>query len=172
MQSNPHYSYCTRSTVCSYSCSIALMILSISSSISRALRAGKGLFNPCKSTIGSSTPLTLTMKFPLPGFSLLISTFAFEPTPFVILAARVRNAPQDLQCSMVTTFPTKGDEAEAEVVSIAASDVFSASTTFFRGFFAIFFLVTVGFLTGSSTDFPPAACFLADDLVTLAMIRL
>lgn len=44
----------------------------------------------------------MTTNAPFLGLSSLITTFAAFPTPACILAARVLNAPQDLQCSMVT----------------------------------------------------------------------
>lgn len=70
--------------------------------MSSAFNFGNGLVKPLSSTIGSSTPTTLTMKLPLPGFSLLISTIAFDPTPFWIFKDRVLNAFQDLQASIRT----------------------------------------------------------------------
>lgn len=70
--------------------------------MSSAFNFGNGLIKPLSSTIGSSTPTTLTMKLPLPGFSLLISTIAFDPTPFWIFKDRVLNAFQDLQASIRT----------------------------------------------------------------------
>jgi len=70
--------------------------------MSSAFNFGNGLVKPLSSTIGSSTPTTLTMKLPLPGFSLLISTIAFDPTSFWIFKDRVLNAFQDLQASIRT----------------------------------------------------------------------
>ena len=65
-----------------YYSSRAARTLALTSSISSALSGGNGRFKPISSTIGSSTPDTLTTKFPLPGFSALISTLALDPTAF------------------------------------------------------------------------------------------
>ena len=64
------------------------------SSISKAFKSRKGLLLPNNSNTGSSFPLTRTMKLPLPGFSLLISTLAsqsFSARYLAILFARVLN---------------------------------------------------------------------------------
>jgi hypothetical protein len=50
-----------------YYCSSALSIFWLISSMSRALRAGKGRFIPRSETIGSSIPSIVTMKLPFPG---------------------------------------------------------------------------------------------------------
>ena len=49
------------------------------SSKSRSLSALKGRFMPRSSITGSSRPSTLITKLPLPGFSALMTTFAFDP---------------------------------------------------------------------------------------------
>mmetsp|Transcript_23966 Transcript_23966/g.36508 ORF Transcript_23966/g.36508 Transcript_23966/m.36508 type:complete len:238 (-) Transcript_23966:106-819(-) len=116
--------------------------------MSSALRGGKGLFNPFNSTIGSSAPLTVTMKLPFPGFSLLTSTFAIEPTALTIFPARLRKAPQDLQCSIVTTFfssfpaDTSGSSSFSSALDVLTfflagscfSSVFSTSSSFTPSF--------------------------------------
>jgi len=59
-------------------------------------------------------------KFPLPGFSLLISTIALDPTAFWILEALVLNAPQDLHASTKTIFSV--------MLSALVLDIFAIST--------------------------------------------
>ena len=66
------------------------------SSISNALKSLKGRFIPVNSSTGSSTPSTRTMKFPFPGFVLLISTVAAHPLSeryATILLALLLNMP-------------------------------------------------------------------------------
>lgn len=123
----------------------------MTSSKFKALSALNGLVIPSSLTIGSSHPLTVMMKLPFPGFSLLTSTLAFEPTALTILPARVRKAPHDLHASMVTTLLDKTTATGS-----------SAAFAFF-GFFSTFFLVTVGAAFAGELAF-------ADDLVTLAIV--
>ena len=76
------------------------------SSMSSALRAGKGRF--MSSSSSTVFPPTVTTKAPLRGFSLFTSTV----TPGKALAsrfARVLNAPQLLQASTSTTAPPLDD---------------------------------------------------------------
>ena len=66
------------------------------SSISNALKSLKGRFIPVNSSTGSSTPSTRTMKFPFPGFVLLMSTVAAHPLSeryATILLALLLNMP-------------------------------------------------------------------------------
>ena len=66
------------------------------SSMSSALRLLNGRFMPTNSRTGSSLPSTRTMKFPRPGFSLLISTVApqsFSERYFAMPAALRLNTP-------------------------------------------------------------------------------
>ena len=125
----------------------------MTSSKFKALSALNGLVIPSSLTIGSSHPLTVMMKLPFPGFSLLTSTLAFEPTALTILPARVRKAPHDLHASMVTTL----------LVETTASATGSSAAFAFFGFFSTFFLVTVGAAFAGELAF-------ADDLVTLAIV--
>lgn len=99
--------------------------------MSSAFNFGNGLVKPLSSTIGSSTPTTLTMKLPLPGFSLLISTIAFDPTPFWIFKDRVLNAFQDLQASIRTTFSTRDAAFLLAGAFLLMVSFFFAATVFF-----------------------------------------
>jgi len=121
-------------------------------SISSCLSEGKGLFIANNSTMGCSLPITRTIKFPLPGFSLLISTLALLPIAFAILLALVLNAPHCLQCSIDTTFLSLLEnsfvEAGFENSSISVDFVFTT-------------LLSTFFLAGNRFD---------DDRVPFAMI--
>jgi hypothetical protein len=123
--------------------------------------------------MGSLTPLTVTTKLPLPGFSLLTSTFAFEPTPLTIFSERVRNAPQDLQASIDTIFPLlvagENDSSTAAAAAVADdSTLFALEEA--AGFFVSLGLVIAGaaFAGGSSLDLREDEALDADDRVTLA----
>lgn len=77
-----------------------------SASISRAFRAGNGRAMATKEMIALSP--TLTSKVPFRGFSALISTTVPALPSLMIFSsfvARVLNAPQDLQASMLTFLP-------------------------------------------------------------------
>lgn len=123
--------------------------------------------------MGSLTPLTVTTKLPLPGFSLLTSTFAFEPTPLTIFSERVRNAPQDLQASIDTILPplVAGENDASTAASAAADDSTLFALEEAAGFFVSLGLVIAGaaFAGGSSLDLREDEAFDADDRVTLAM---
>uniref|UniRef100_A0A7S1I024 Uncharacterized protein n=2 Tax=Eutreptiella gymnastica TaxID=73025 RepID=A0A7S1I024_9EUGL len=74
-----------------------------SASMSSAFKAGKGRAMPTREMMTVSP--TFTSKVPLRGFSGLMSTVTpFAPSLMIFssLVARVLNAPQDLQASMVT----------------------------------------------------------------------
>jgi hypothetical protein len=158
-----------------YYCSSALSIFWLISSMSRALRAGKGRFIPRSETIGSSIPSIVTMKLPFPGFSLLISTKARSPTALEILLARVWKAPHFLEASTVTTGLSFPSEAFLEDVafffffgsaSTAAFSFGSASAaSFFFDSALVFFvlaLVAFAFLGGEAfSDLGGAATFSA-----------
>eukprot|EP00567_Pseudictyota_dubia_P005512 CAMPEP_0197440464 /NCGR_PEP_ID=MMETSP1175-20131217/6973_1 /TAXON_ID=1003142 /ORGANISM="Triceratium dubium, Strain CCMP147" /LENGTH=207 /DNA_ID=CAMNT_0042970571 /DNA_START=161 /DNA_END=781 /DNA_ORIENTATION=+ len=140
--------------VSSFYSAMASFTCSMTSSISRPFREGKGRFIPTSSTMGSSRPDTRTTKFPLPGFSLLISTTASEATAFCIFAARVLNAPHCLHASIVTTFfPVASATEEA-----------AGSPEAVASFLAAFFFAVAAFFAGAS------AFFAFDDRVTRPMI--
>ena len=71
-------------------------------SMSRAFNAEKGRAIRVKQTIGFSTPLTRTIKFPFPGFSLLTSTMAKFPTALTIAFVLVLKADHCLHASTST----------------------------------------------------------------------
>ena len=98
------------------------------SSISNAFKVEKGRFMPNNSRIGSSLPSNLTTKFPLPGFSLLITTSTPAPCCaryFCIFPARVLNTDHCLHASMDRTLPP-----------VAAATVDAAFLDAAAGFFA------------------------------------
>lgn len=113
----------------------AARTLATTSSISSALRAENGLDIPRSSTIGSAFPETRTIKFPLPGFSLLISTVAFDLTAVSILLARDLNAPHCLQASIDTMSPAVSESFfPTEPILILTSLVFLTGEPDFRLF--------------------------------------
>jgi hypothetical protein len=91
-----------------------------------------------------------------------------EPTPLTILSERVRNAPQDLQASIMTVLPPLGmvvREEEEEEVSLMTFVVVVAAAAEEEGgfFFVSFVLVIAGVaLDGDVLD--------VEDLVTLVMV--
>jgi hypothetical protein len=94
---------------------------------------------------------------------------ALEPTPLTILSERVRNAPQDLQASIMTVLPPLGmavvREEEEEEVSLMTFFVVVAAAAEEEGgfFFVSFVLVIAGVaLDGDVLD--------VEDLVTLVMV--
>uniref|UniRef100_A0A7S4NF81 Uncharacterized protein n=1 Tax=Odontella aurita TaxID=265563 RepID=A0A7S4NF81_9STRA len=119
---------------------MASFTFSMMSSISSAFSGGKGRFIPRSSTMGSSQPDTRTTKLPLPGFSLLISTTASEPTAFCIFVALDLNAPHCLHASIVTTFlPVATAGASAATAATFFTGFFFATVAFFAGAASVFF---------------------------------
>ena len=104
--------------------SIALRTFSATSSISRALRGGKGRFMARSSTTG--LPCTRTTKLPRPGFSAFTATGTRPPTACTILLARVLKAPHCLQASMETTTEPWGAAAAGAIFFLAATAFFLA----------------------------------------------
>ena len=110
----------------------ALMIFELSRAMSSAfsLVKGLGMSNSSRSTLPEGE---VTTKAPFRGFSGLISTLkpaAF--TAFSMAAARVLNAPQDLQCSMVIT-PSR----ETSLLDVTDAFVFDGEAVFFAAVFAL-----------------------------------
>lgn len=111
------------------------------SSISNAFNAEKGRFIPSNSRIGSSLPSNLTTKFPLPGFSLLITTSTAAPCwarYFCIFPARVLNTDHCLQASMDRTLPPV--VAAVDVFFFAAAGFFAFAAGDFFAFVASAFV--------------------------------
>ena len=106
------------------------------SSISNAFNAAKGRFIPNNSRMGSSLPSNLTTKFPLPGFSLLITTSTAAPCCaryFCIFPARVLNTDHCLHASIERTLPPVAAAtalADAAFLDAAAGFFFAAGDFF------------------------------------------
>lgn len=118
------------------------------SSISNAFNAAKGRFIPSNSRMGSSLPSNLTTKFPLPGFSLLITTSTAAPCCaryFCILPARVLNTDHCLHASIERTLPPVA-------AATAAADAFLGDAFFAAGDF--FALVASAFVAFLALDVP------------------
>ena len=118
------------------------------SSISNAFNAAKGRFIPNNSKMGSSLPSNLTTKFPLPGFSLLITTSTAAPCCaryFCILPARVLNTDHCLHASIERTLPPVAAAA-------AAADTFLGDAFFAAGDFLA--LVASAFVAFLALDVP------------------
>jgi len=90
---------------------------------------------PNNSRMGSSFPSNLTTKFPLPGFSLLITTSTAAPCCaryFCILPARVLNTDHCLHASMERTLPPVAvATAAADAAFLDAAAGFFAAGDFF-----------------------------------------
>ena len=90
---------------------------------------------PNNSRIGSSLPSNLTTKFPLPGFSLLITTSTAAPCCaryFCIFPARVLNTDHCLHASMDRTLPPAAAATSADAAFLdAAAGFFFAAVGFF-----------------------------------------
>ncbi len=91
---------------------------------------------PNNSRIGSSSPSNLTTKFPLPGFSLFITTSTAAPCCaryFCIFPARVLNTDHCLHASMDRTLlPVAAATSAADAAFLdAAAGFFFAAVGFF-----------------------------------------
>lgn len=127
--------------------------------MSNFFKSGKGRFIPNNSTIVVS--LTLTTKFPRPGFSPLTTTFALFPTALTILFARVLNADHCLHASIVTV-------THDGVTGTSSS---SSGLPFFFGTLAFDFFLTGATVVDFGFSFPSSDGSFEEDRVVLVMTK-